>query len=1133
MVPALISASTCSPAPMSWEKFTYGYEIRYLEMLGFAEWTIMDIYFSSSMGFLIRAAMARYRPTYADNDSPLFCLRVAKSALLKAMFKSYENLSMNAWESLSQVISTGVGVGIGVGSDAVVQKLAKPVTLLHGLPEKSWLPGIEWSWFELMPKQLSPEDHTWAASGGIPSTAGSSQTTADDSWTTVRLLRGAFHFHAFEEMCGYTNQDFQNLDGEVIDDCEEDEGQGMLEDSENGDNEKNFTVTKGCWLPIDENSFPRPKFSLQAVTDYIDPTKKAQKTEITLNVKLHLLAMGWKIAFKAYGKQPRYRYTSPDGSPFYSLHMVCTYLKEYERNSQNRSLCREKQTLNGIVEEERVVGISNHLPSGIKKRRSLGRRKRTSFHGIVEEERVVGISNHSPSGRKRVSSHGAAEERSIVCYDPHPLMKRQLERSEDLTIKSAFCPQAIIDYCMTFKNKDLNVDMQQVRLNAKKHLSSAGWKFWYVYRTTKQELRYCSPKGKIFCSLLTACKAWMENEGILYEFEDLTTSMEKESNQSTEMLCPEFGGSSFEPLCHQNASVVANDRQNGLAVAISCQQKLRHPLDCSDGSQILEKGKASQSLTEQDNKSECSYSKHLVRPPQKRPRSKHNARLCLLIDKGMVLPGQKVRYMHKNGHTAMAEGKITREGIECDCCRMVFALSRFEAHAKSANHRPAAHIFLEDGRSLLDCQMQIGHDNKLSGRKMNSTRSLLEGDSICSICHDGGDLVLCDHCPSCFHLNCIGLKELPEGEWFCPCCRCGICGQGEFNSDGEQYSEKTVIYCDQCEREYHVGCLRARGMKELDTCPRGNWFCSEKCSEVYVCLHELLGKSNSTCVEGVSWTLLRSREGNGSNLDMSDVEAMTGNSSKLYAALKVLHECFTPVIEPLTKRDLLTDVVFNRGSQLNRLNFQGFYTVLLEKADEPVAVATIRVFGGKVAEVPLICTLNQYRRQGMCRLVMNELEKMLSYMGVERLFLPAIPQTLETWTTAFGFTKMTGSERLEFLHHVFLEFQETVMCQKLLTVPATMKTVESAGNKDENLDGNNGRNEDMDCDDIISKLIQSINPYEPVSNNHKEVGTGEETTPVHFSSSGDHCSSSKAFIQETELTKQSKRAKQISVDARS
>lgn len=53
-------------------------------------------------------------------------------------------------------------------------------------------------------------------------------------------------------------------------------------------------------------------------------------------------------------------------------------------------------------------------------------------------------------------------------------------------------------------------------------------------------------------------------------------------------------------------------------------------------------------------------------------------------------------------------------------------------------------------------------------------------------------------------------------------------------------------------------------------------------------------------------------------------------------------------------------------------------------------------------------------------------------LGVERLVLPAVPSVLNTWTTSFGFSQMTASERLQFVDYTFLDFQDTIMCQKLL-----------------------------------------------------------------------------------------------------
>ncbi|XP_031483970.1 uncharacterized protein LOC116253333 isoform X2 [Nymphaea colorata] len=307
-----------------------------------------------------------------------------------------------------------------------------------------------------------------------------------------------------------------------------------------------------------------------------------------------------------------------------------------------------------------------------------------------------------------------------------------------------------------------------------------------------------------------------------------------------------------------------------------------------------------------------------------------------------------------------------------------------------------------------------------------------ESDSICSICHYGGFLILCDQCPSSFHLDCVNLKEPPKGKWFCPCCRCTICGSSDFSVGYGEFSELSVLHCDQCEREYHVGCWRKREGQRLVNFPIGSWFCSRKCSKIFNHLHKIMGKPNLTPVNGLSWTILRYVNDSHKN-DNSVSETMIEFQNKISIALDVLHECFLPVIEDRTGSDVVSDILFNRSSDLNRLNFRGFYTMLLEKGDELISVAVIRIHGEKVAEMPLVGTRVQYRRQGMCHLLMSELENMLSALGVERLILPAASQLKDTWIQSFGFMQLTSEEKFQLLGFTFLDFQDTIMCQKLLS----------------------------------------------------------------------------------------------------
>lgn len=211
------------------------------------------------------------------------------------------------------------------------------------------------------------------------------------------------------------------------------------------------------------------------------------------------------------------------------------------------------------------------------------------------------------------------------------------------------------------------------------------------------------------------------------------------------------------------------------------------------------------------------------------------------------------------------------------------------------------------------------------------------------------------------------------------------------------------------------------------------WFCSKDCEEIFVNLRELIGKPREVCLKkNLTWRLVQSLEQDTFGTDASKIEAVAETHCKLSVALDVMHELFEPVKRRHSGGDLAEDVIFSRWSKYKRLNFSGFYTVLLERNDELITVATVRILGKKVAEMPFIGTRFQHRQHGMCRVFMDELEKVLIDLGVERLVLPAVPCVLDTWINSFGFSKVTIPEKKDFLQFTFLEFGRTILCQKIL-----------------------------------------------------------------------------------------------------
>ncbi|KAM0887419.1 hypothetical protein ACQ4PT_029067 [Festuca glaucescens] len=396
--------------------------------------------------------------------------------------------------------------------------------------------------------------------------------------------------------------------------------------------------------------------------------------------------------------------------------------------------------------------------------------------------------------------------------------------------------------------------------------------------------------------------------------------------------------------------------------------------------------------------------------------------LAVLMEKNIVRPTAKLSYRRTTRGPAVKQGTVTGDGYIrclCGCGGRAFTVAEFAAHAGGkATERASAQLFVGDRRSLSQCLVQLMRADVRKNRssptpspgarvKRKCTTEQGDGDCVCSVCADGGEMLLCDCCPSVFH-------------------------HGEFEPAPDEFTDKTVIYCDQCEREYHVNCIRSKG-DQLECCPEGPWLCSQKCSNIFQRLQGLVGRSIPTSVEGLSFTLFRSSK-------LPEEEAMAAEEhGKLRMAFDVLHECFVTLIEPQTQSDLSHDIVFNRESWLRRLNFRGFYVVGIEKDGELITVGTLRVYGDKVAELPLVGTRFAHRRQGMCHLLMNNLEKLLGELGVERLVLPAVPELLQTWTESFGFQAMSQSgvsDKLEIAEHTILCFQGTTMCHKFINKAA-------------------------------------------------------------------------------------------------
>lgn len=411
--------------------------------------------------------------------------------------------------------------------------------------------------------------------------------------------------------------------------------------------------------------------------------------------------------------------------------------------------------------------------------------------------------------------------------------------------------------------------------------------------------------------------------------------------------------------------------------------------------------------------------------------------------------GQKLLGGYKQGN-----------GIVCACCDIEISPSQFEAHAgMAARRQPYRHIYTSNGLTLHDIALSLANGQNLTTG---------DSDDMCAVCGDGGDLILCNGCPRAFHAVCLGLQCVPESGWQCLNCRdnasnvressivrpimirltrvdktpelemggCVVCREHDFSV--AKFDERTVIICDQCEKEYHVGCLRDIGLCELEELPKDKWFCCDDCNRIYVALQnsvsagadiipaflsELLTRKHvekGLCTYGITndiqWRILSGKSRYPEHLPL------------LSRAAAIFRECFDPIVA-ISGRDLIPVMVYGRN--ISGQEFGGMYCIVLIVNSVVVSAGLLRIFGRNVAELPLVATSRAYQGKGYFQVLFSCIEKLLSSLNVEKLVLPAAGDAESIWTKKLGFRKMSEDQLSKYLREVQLTlFNKTSMLEK-------------------------------------------------------------------------------------------------------
>ncbi|KAA8550295.1 hypothetical protein F0562_001979 [Nyssa sinensis] len=462
-------------------------------------------------------------------------------------------------------------------------------------------------------------------------------------------------------------------------------------------------------------------------------------------------------------------------------------------------------------------------------------------------------------------------------------------------------------------------------------------------------------------------------------------------------------------------------------------------------------------------------------------RSKNQGRLTrkdlrmhkLVFEEDVLPDGTELAYYARG--QKLLSGYKKGSGIYCTCCCNEVSPSQFEAHAGWASCRkPYLHIYTSNGVSLHELSISLSKIRKFSPD---------ENDDLCSICADGGDLLLCDNCPRAFHPGCVSLPSIPNGTWYCKYCQnmflkerfernanavaagrvagidpieqitkrcirivqtpeaevggCMLCRGHDFRKSG--FGPRTVILCDQCEKEYHVGCLKEHNMDDLKELPKGKWFCCTDCGRIHSALQKLVvyGEENlpDSLVNVIKKKHQETSSESNANLDirwrlLSGKMASDETRVLLSKAVAIFHDRFDPIADSNSSHlDLIPHMVYGRNWRDQE--FGGMFCAILTVNSSVVCAGIIRILGLDVAELPLVATSSDCQGQGYFQSLFSCIENLLRSLNVRNLVLPAADEAESLWKNKFGFVKISEDELKRYRKdYQMMVFQGTSMLQK-------------------------------------------------------------------------------------------------------
>ncbi|GMN30987.1 hypothetical protein TIFTF001_003055 [Ficus carica] len=236
-----------------------------------------------------------------------------------------------------------------------------------------------------------------------------------------------------------------------------------------------------------------------------------------------------------------------------------------------------------------------------------------------------------------------------------------------------------------------------------------------------------------------------------------------------------------------------------------------------------------------------------------------------------------------------------------------------------------------------------------------------------------------------------------------------------------------LICCKNCPSTFHFSCLK------LERVPEGDWLCPY-CVCKHCELSEGIPEDFSKCILCGKKYHLACYVLNEFNLNTNCKQFCGQDCEEVYEKMQKMMGA---------KNEL------GEGSKLNRIDFRGFCTAVLEKDDEIICAASLRLHGKKMVEMPFVATDRNYRRKGMMKKLLVAIESAMYFMEVENLVLPSAQKVVTMWINKFHFSR-TIPKFLEqdVVRSNMLMFPQSVKLHKSLVSSITAMEIDQVGDNE-------------------------------------------------------------------------------------